>query len=218
MALYYNISSMCSCRSMVAGPSGGLHGWFGSRCCHLFRQPSVQSNEAPRELSVGNEQHLTEAPFTLKSHRRWEVLRHTLTCVDTCGRMCLYSKAWLPLYRWTCGSLLIDGEKPSLFIDHVFFNASEFLAFIWSSMCLMGIRGLVHCLRTPHQYILKLMNALVIPVSLVLPVGSGKSWNVKPGCYLTTIWTGYTTQIFTLSSLYCSFLSFVATATVFKTP
>lgn len=66
-------------------PSGGLHGWFGSPCCHLFRQPRVQSNEAVSEPSARNEQRLTEAPFTLKSHRRWEVLRRMLTCVDTRG-------------------------------------------------------------------------------------------------------------------------------------
>lgn len=83
-------------------------------------QPSVQSNEALSELSVGNEQHFTEAPFTLQSHR-WEVLRHIFTWVDTCGQMYLYIRVWLPLHQWMRGSFIIDGKKRFHFSNHVGF-------------------------------------------------------------------------------------------------
>lgn len=99
MALQYSISSMCCAEALAGGPA---EHWLGSQCGHLFRQPRVHWNYALSEQHVGNEQHLIKAPFTLKSHHRWEVLRHILTCVDTCGLMCLYSKSWLPLNQMTC--------------------------------------------------------------------------------------------------------------------
>lgn len=68
-----------------------------------------------------NEQHLTEAPFTLKSLCRWE--EHTLT-VGTCGQMCLYSESLLASWLWTSGhvvSLLIDAERPlPFYYTHIF--------------------------------------------------------------------------------------------------
>lgn len=73
-----------------------------------------------------NEQHLTEAPFTLKSLCRWE--EHTLT-VGTCGQMCLYSESLLASWLWTSGhvvSLLIDAERhPSILLHAHFCNGLD---------------------------------------------------------------------------------------------
>lgn len=57
---------------------------------------------------VGSEQHLTKAPFTLKSHHRYDVLN-----IHLCRHLWVYlwSEPWLPLYHWTCAS--VEWMKPN---------------------------------------------------------------------------------------------------------
>lgn len=101
-------------------PNRGLHGWFGSRCRHLFRQPSVQSNEAFEWAECWewaafdwSTLHVKITSQVRGTQTHTHLCRHLWTNVLTVKHDCLFTNGHM-------GSLLIDGKKPFTFVNHMF--------------------------------------------------------------------------------------------------